>query len=58
MLCSCKYIQPTLVPMRLKFFVQKFKRYKLPGTHQIRVELIQVEGENLRSEVNKLINSL
>jgi hypothetical protein len=38
--------------------IEKLKRYKSPGTDQIPAELIQVEGNTLRSEINKLINCI
>jgi hypothetical protein len=34
----------------------KLKRYKSPGSDQIPAELIQTEGEILRSEIRKLMN--
>jgi hypothetical protein len=34
------------------------KKYKLPGSDQILAELIQVGGEILWSEINKLVNSI
>jgi hypothetical protein len=35
--------------------IGKLKRYKSPGADQISAELIQAEGETLRSEIHKLI---
>jgi hypothetical protein len=32
--------------------------FKSPSSYQIPVELIQAEGEILRSEIHKLINSI
>jgi hypothetical protein len=36
--------------------IGKLKRYKSPGVDRIPSELIQTEGETLRSGVHKLIN--
>jgi hypothetical protein len=38
--------------------VAKLKRYKSSGSDQILAELIQEEGEKLRSEIHELINSI
>jgi hypothetical protein len=34
--------------------IRKLKRYKAPGSDQIPAELIQAEGETLRSDIRKL----
>jgi hypothetical protein len=34
------------------------KRYKSPGNDQISAEMIHAEGDKLRSEIHKLINSI
>jgi hypothetical protein len=36
--------------------IVKLKMYKLPGSDQIPVELIQAGGETLQSDIHKLIN--
>jgi hypothetical protein len=38
--------------------IEKFKRYKSPGTDQIPAELIQAGRNTLRSEIHKLINCI
>jgi hypothetical protein len=35
--------------------IGKVMRYKSPGNDQIPVEMIQAQGETLRSEIHKLI---
>jgi hypothetical protein len=51
-----------LVPERsssgVEISIEKLKRYKSPGTDQIRSELIQAGGNTLRSEIHKLINCI
>jgi hypothetical protein len=42
--------------LRFKLLLQIWKKYKLPGSDQIPVEVIEAGGETLRSEINKLIN--
>jgi hypothetical protein len=38
--------------------IAKLKKYKLPGSDQILIELIQAGGEILLSAIHKLINSV
>jgi hypothetical protein len=38
--------------------IAELRRYKLPGSHQIIGELIQIEGQILLFEINKLNNSV
>ena len=38
--------------------IEKLKRSKSPGTDQISAELIKAEGRTIRSEIQKLVNSL
>jgi hypothetical protein len=35
--------------------IGKLKSYKIPGVDQIPAELIQAEGETMRSEIHKLV---
>jgi hypothetical protein len=45
-------------PSHLEVEITKFKRYKSPGSDQIRAVLIQAGGEILLSAIRKLINSI
>jgi hypothetical protein len=47
-------------PSSLEFeiAIAKLKKYKSPGSDQIRAELIPAGGETLWSEMHKLINSV
>jgi hypothetical protein len=56
MLGRRKYLQLIPVPVRLKSFVWKCKKNKLPGDHQIRAEVIQVEGGKLCCKILRLVN--
>ena len=38
--------------------IEKFKRYKSPGTDQIPAELIKAGGSKICSEIHKIINSI
>jgi hypothetical protein len=38
--------------------ITKFKKYKSPGSDQIRVERIQAGGERLQSAIHELSNSI
>jgi hypothetical protein len=52
---------PDPSPLEVEIAVEKFKRYKSPGSDhsdQIPAELIQAGGETLQSEIHKLINSI
>lgn len=35
-----------------------FEKYELPGSDQILTEIIQAEGEKLRSEIHKFVDSI
>jgi hypothetical protein len=43
-------------PFEIEITIEKFRRYKLPGSDQILGELIQAGGEMLHSKIHKLIN--
>jgi hypothetical protein len=47
---------PDPSPLYNKTDIAKLKRCKSPGSDEIPAELIQAEGETLRSEIHKLIN--
>jgi hypothetical protein len=42
----------------MEIAIAKLKRYKSPGSNEIRTELIQAGKEILRPEIHKLINSV
>jgi hypothetical protein len=46
------------VTLLCRIAIASLKRYKSPGSIQIPAELIQTEGETLRSKIHKLINSI
>jgi hypothetical protein len=48
---------PEPSPFEVETAIAKLKKYKYPGSDQIPAELIQA-GETLRSEIQKLINSI
>jgi hypothetical protein len=58
MLGTWKCTFEPLVPFEVEVAIAKLERYKSPGTDQMPAELIQAGGETLRSEVQKLINSI
>jgi hypothetical protein len=47
-----------LSPFDVEIAIAKLKRYKSPGSDQIKAELIQAGGEILCSNIHKLINSI
>jgi hypothetical protein len=49
---------PDPSPFEVEIAIAKLKRYKSPGSNQILAELVQPEGEVLRSEIHKHINSM
>jgi hypothetical protein len=49
---------PQPIPFKVEFVIAKLKNCKSPGIDQTPAELIQAGGEILRSETNKLINSI
>jgi hypothetical protein len=42
----------------VKTAIEKLKQYKLSGTYQILIKFIEAGGNNLCSEIYKLINSI
>jgi hypothetical protein len=48
---------PDPSPFQVDIAIAKLKKYKSPVGVQIPAELIQVVGETLQSEIQKLINS-
>jgi hypothetical protein len=46
---------PELSASEVEVAIGKLKSYKSPGVDQVPAELIQAEGETLRSEIHKLI---
>jgi hypothetical protein len=49
---------PDPSPFEVEIRIAKLKRYKLPGSDQIKAELIQTGGDILSSKIHKLINSV
>jgi hypothetical protein len=45
-------------PSEIEITIAKLKMYKLSGSVEILVELIQVGGKTLESEIHTLINSI
>jgi hypothetical protein len=45
-------------PSEVEIAIAKFKNYKSPGSDQIPAEVMQAGGETIKSEINKLINSI
>jgi hypothetical protein len=45
-------------PSEVDIIIKKLKSFKSPGIDQIPAELIQAEGNTLRSEIHKLINCI
>jgi hypothetical protein len=55
---TAKPLVPEPSSFEVEIAIEKLKRYKLPGTDQIRAELIRAGGNTLRSEIHKLINCI
>jgi hypothetical protein len=55
---SHEILTPESISFEAEIAVANFKKYKSPGINQISAELIQSEGEILRSDIHKLVNSL
>jgi hypothetical protein len=55
---TAEALVPDPSPFEVEIAVAKLKRYKVSGTDQIPAELIQAGDETLRSEIQKLINSI
>jgi hypothetical protein len=51
---TAKLLVPDPSPSQAEIAIAKFKKYKLLGSDQIPVELIQVGGETLWSEIHEL----
>jgi hypothetical protein len=49
---------PDPSPFEVEIAITKLERYKSAGSDEIPAELIQAEGEILRSKIHKLINSI
>jgi hypothetical protein len=49
---------PDPSPFEVEIAIAKLKMYKSPGSDQIPAELIQAGGENMRSKIYKLVNSI
>jgi hypothetical protein len=49
---------PDPSPSEVEIVISKLKNYKSPDTDHILAELIQAGGEILRSEIQKLTNSI
>jgi hypothetical protein len=63
MLGRQKFMQHELLAVehtsyQVKIAIQKLQRYKSPGNDKIPVEIIQVGGNTLCSEIHKIINSI
>jgi hypothetical protein len=50
-------LKPEPSSFQLEIGIKKLKSYKSPGTGQIREELMQAQGNILRSVIRKLIDS-
>jgi hypothetical protein len=48
---------PDPSPFEVEIAIVKLKRYKLPGSDEILVELIRAGGEIFRSKIHKLTDS-
>jgi hypothetical protein len=55
---SAERLVPDRSPFGIEIGIAKLKKNNSPGSDQIPAELIQAEGEILRSGVCKLINSV
>jgi hypothetical protein len=53
---AAEALVPELSSFEVDVAIGKFKRYKSPGIDQISAELIQAQGNKLRSEIHTLIN--
>jgi hypothetical protein len=55
---TAKQLVPDLSSFEVEIEIAKLKRFKSPDSDQIPAQLIQAEGEALRSEIHKLIHFL
>jgi hypothetical protein len=49
---------PDPSPFEVETAIANLKKYKLPGSDQIRAKLIQAGGKTLWPEIHKIINSV
>jgi hypothetical protein len=55
---TAESLVPDPSPFEVEIAIAKLKRYKLPGSDEIPVELIQAGDKILRSKTHKLSNSI